>query len=81
MPSSVFCCVCFNELLQTIVDDYSQDAFLHPGDRKCVLRAIGGSGLWSLVDMARGDSEVQRLLEPGFGRYESRSQGVQESRR
>ena len=46
------------------MDDYCQDAFLHPGDRKCVLRAIGESGLWSLVEVARGDSEVQRLLEP-----------------
>ena len=53
-----------HEPLQAVVDDYCQDAFLCLGDRKCVLRAIGESGLWSLVDVARGDSEMQRILEP-----------------
>ena len=47
--SSAFLCFLlrvFNEPLQTIVNDYCQDAFLYIGERKYVLRATMESGWW-----------------------------------
>ena len=48
--------------LQEMIDEYCEDTFLWPGDRRYVERAVEESSLRSLIDEARKDSGVCSLL-------------------
>ena len=67
--------------LRIVMCDFDQihgsPPFLFPHDRGCILRVWREGGLWSLLDAARGDLEVQRLVAGIHARLdESNGQGV-----
>ena len=65
-----------------MIDDYIQlDAHIRPHDRGCILRVWRESDLWSLLDAARGDHEIQQLVADIHARLDkSNSHRVKGSR-